>query len=128
MMKTSHVIGLSMLAGVALGVAAIQGLHAQAKPPTLVVIDISDVADPEGFKAVTQRPAESTPTLMQGGRYVARTNNITAIDGTAPKRFVVIAFDSAEKAQAWYKSPDQEKINDTRKKNTKSRVFMVEGM
>jgi uncharacterized protein (DUF1330 family) len=127
-MKTSYVVGLSMLAGAALGTTAIQALHAQAKPPAIVVVDISDITDPEGFKVVTQRPTATTVTVREGGRYIARTNKITAIDGAAPKQFVVIAFDSAEKAQAWYNTPDQDKINDIRKKTTKSRVFMVEGM
>jgi hypothetical protein len=31
-------LGLTLLAGVAIGVTAIQGLHAQAKPPAYVVI------------------------------------------------------------------------------------------
>ncbi len=38
-MKMHHVIGLSMLAGIALGAAAMQGLHAQAKPPVYTVAD-----------------------------------------------------------------------------------------
>jgi uncharacterized protein (DUF1330 family) len=57
-----------------------------------------------------------------------RTGKITAIDGTPPKRFVVIAFDSMEKAQAWDNSPAQKEVNATRVKTTKSRVFIVDGM
>ncbi|MGA9126161.1 MAG: DUF1330 domain-containing protein [Pseudolabrys sp.] len=127
-MKTPHVIGLSMLAGIALGAIAIQGLHAQAKPPAIVVVDINDITDPEGFKAVTQRPTASTATVMEGGRYIARSANVTALQGTAPKRSIIIAFDNAEKAPAWYTSPEQKKINEIRTKTTQSRVFMVEGM
>jgi hypothetical protein len=32
-MKTYYTVTLAMLAGVGLGAAAVQGLHAQAKPP-----------------------------------------------------------------------------------------------
>jgi uncharacterized protein (DUF1330 family) len=127
-MKTRYTVALAMLAGVGIGGAPIQGLHAQAKPPGIVVVDISDVTDPEGFKAVTQRPTASTATVMQGGRYIARTGNITALDGTTPKRFIIIAFDSVEKAQAWYNSPEQKKINEIRMKTTKSSSFIAEGM
>jgi uncharacterized protein (DUF1330 family) len=127
-MKTRYAVALAMLAGVGVGGAAIQALHAQAKPPAIVVVDISEITDPEGFKAVTQRPTASTATVMQGGRYITRTDKITALDGTPPSRFITIAFDSAEKAQAWYNSPDQKKINEIRGKTTKSRVFIVEGM
>jgi uncharacterized protein (DUF1330 family) len=121
-------LGLAMLASATLGAAAIQGLHAQAKPPVYAVVDISEIPDPEGFKAVTQRPAASTETVKQGGRYIARTDKITALDGTPPKRFIVIAFDSLEKAQAWNSSPGQAEINAIRAKTTKSRSFVVEGM
>ena len=127
-MKTNHKLALTLLTGAALGAAAIQGLHAQAKPPAIIVVDIENVTDPEGFKAVTQRPTASTATVMQGGRYITRTDKITALDGTPPTRSIIIAFDDADKARAWYNSPDQKKINEIRSKTTKSRVFLVEGM
>jgi uncharacterized protein (DUF1330 family) len=122
-------LGLTLLAGVAIGASAIQGLHAQAKPPAIVVVDISEITDPEGFKAIPASPATSpTAVAAQGGRYITRTDKITAFDGTAPKRFVVIAFDSEEKAQAWNNSAAQKEINALRAKTTKSRSFTVEGM
>jgi uncharacterized protein (DUF1330 family) len=127
-MKTNHKLALTLVTGAALGAAAIQGLHAQAKPPAIIVVDIENVTDPEGFKAVTQRPTASTATVMQGGRYITRTDKITALDGTPPKRSIIIAFDDADKARAWYNSSDQKKINEIRSKTTKSRVFLVEGM
>ena len=127
-MKSHYKIGIALIAGVAIGGVAVQGLRAQAKPPAIVVVDISAVTDPDGFKAVTQRPTASTATVMQGGRYISRSSKITAIDGTAPSRYVIIAFDSAEKANAWYNSPEQKKINEIRMKTTKSRVFMIDGM
>ena len=63
-----------------------------------------------------------------GGRYVMRTENITALDGTPPKRFVVIQFDSVEKAKAWNATPQLAEINAIRAKAAKSRSFVVEGM
>jgi uncharacterized protein (DUF1330 family) len=127
-MKANYKLALSLLAGTALGAAAIQGLHAQAKPPVYAVVDISAITDPEGYKAIGQVPNANMPLAEQGGRYIARTEKITALDGIAPKRFSVIAFDSPEKAQAWYNSPGQQKINEIRQKTTKARVFFVEGL
>ena len=40
-MKTRYTVALSMIAGAALGAAAIQGLHAQAKPPVYAVAEIT---------------------------------------------------------------------------------------
>ena len=128
-MKTGHV--LSMAAGVALGALTIQGIHAQAKPPVYFVSDISEITDPAGFATVGGRSdAAAAQTLKDfGGQYIARTDHITALDGTAPKRFIITRFDSADKAKAWYNSPEVMKnVQEIRMKTTKSRTFIVEGM
>jgi uncharacterized protein (DUF1330 family) len=129
-MKTHYTVALTMLAGIGVGAVAVQGLHAQAKPPAIVVVDISDITDAEGFKAVGGRSNEAGMAVFKdlGGRYLARTQNITAIDGTPPKRFIVIAFPSVENAQTWKKSPAQKEVDAIRAKTTKSRSFIVEGM
>jgi uncharacterized protein (DUF1330 family) len=119
--------GVTIVLGVAVGGAIVQGLRAQAAPPVYVVVEISDVTDPEGFKAV---PAKSGPETLApfGGRYVIRTEKITPLDGTAPKRFVVIAFDSMEKAMAWKASASSKEVDVIRDGTTKSAQFLVEGL
>jgi uncharacterized protein (DUF1330 family) len=125
-MKTNYKVAIALVAGAAIGGAAIQGLHAQAKPPTYAVIDISSITDPEGFKALGPKAGPANAAF--GGKFIMRSDNITASDGTAPKRFVVIAFDSLEKAKAWTASTAQKEVDAIRAKTTKSRVFYVEGM
>jgi uncharacterized protein (DUF1330 family) len=125
-MNTRYKIALAMLASAGLGAAAVQGLHAQATPPTYAVVDISSITDPEGFK--TLGPKAGPANAAFGGKFIIRTENITESDGTAPKRFVVIAFDSLEKAKAWTASAAQKEVDAIRMKTTKSRVFYVEGM
>jgi uncharacterized protein (DUF1330 family) len=129
-MKTHNVFGLAMLAGIAVGAIAVQGLNAQTKPPAYVVVDFSEITDPEGYKALGGRSNTATAQLLAdfGGQYVSRTDNITALDGTPPKRFIMSRFDSVDKAKGWYNSPEQKKVNEIRNKTTKSRVFIVEGM
>ena len=116
-----------MLAGATLGGAAIQALHAQAKPPVYAIIEIDAITDPEGYKAVTQRPSGSTVSTQMGGHYLSRGGKIAALDGTPPNRIVIISFDSIEKAQAWNSSTGQKEIIGIRTKTTKSRSFVVEG-
>ena len=45
-MKTNYKLAIALVAGAAIGGAAIQGLHAQAKPPVYSVteIDVTNVA------------------------------------------------------------------------------------
>jgi uncharacterized protein (DUF1330 family) len=126
-MKTNYKLAVALVAGLAAGGAIIQELHAQATPPAYVIVDISDVTDPEGFKAL---PPKSGPeTLVPfGGKYIIRTEKITPLDGTAPKRFVVIEFDSMAKAKAWKASANSKEVDVIRDKTTKSSQFLVEGL
>ena len=118
-MRSRHKLAIALVAGVSLGGAVIQGLHAQSAPPVYVVVNIDAVTDPEGFKAL---PAKSGPETLApfGGKYVIRTEKITALDGTAPKRFVVIAFDSAEKAKAWKASASAKEVDAIRGKTSRA--------
>lgn len=114
-----------MAAGIAIGAAAIQGLHAQAKPPAYVVIPILKITDADTFKKVG--PIAGPAAAAAGGHYVIRTDKITPLDGTPPERLVVIAFDSVEKAQAWASSSAIKEVDALRAKSTKSLSFIVEG-
>jgi uncharacterized protein (DUF1330 family) len=58
-----------------------------------------------------------------------RGGKVEGVEGTAPKdRFVVIAFDSVEKARAWENSAAYEAIKPIRHTSATSRVFIVEGV
>jgi uncharacterized protein (DUF1330 family) len=102
-MKTRYIVALSMLAGAALGSAAIQGLHAQAKPKAYTVSE-TELLDATAQAAYTplaqaaQRNAGARPLRTGGGKVVA-------IEGAAPpKRVAITEWDSLEQAQAFYNS------------------------
>jgi uncharacterized protein (DUF1330 family) len=119
-------LSLAMLAGVAIGAAAVNGLNAQTKAPgAYAVVDLSEINNPDLFK--TLLPKAEPASAAFGGKFIIRTENIVGLDGTPPKRFVVIAFDSIDKAKAWDASPAQKEITDIRQRSTKSRQFIVDG-
>jgi uncharacterized protein (DUF1330 family) len=126
-MKTRYFVALATLAGAALGALAVQGLHAEAKPSAYVVVAVRSIKDADAMNAVKEK-ASPAALAAAGGRYVIRTNDITSLDGTPPKRFVLIAFDSVEKAQAWHDSPAQKEVEQMRVKATDSLSFLVEGV
>jgi uncharacterized protein (DUF1330 family) len=126
-MKTKYKIAIALVAGTAIGGAAIQSIHAQMKPPTYVVVAIRKITDADSFK--TNVVAKAAAALAgSGGNYVIRTDKITSLDGTPPARFVLIKFDSVEKAQAWHNSAAQKEIDAARAKSTDSLSFIVDGM
>jgi len=89
-----------------------------------VIVDINQINDPATFK--TFLPKEPQTVAAFGGRFLTRTNYITALDGVAPLRFAILAFDSVQKAQAWNDSAPQAELNAIRMKSTRSSSFIVE--
>jgi uncharacterized protein (DUF1330 family) len=127
-MDTKYKFALAIVVGAGLGAAAIEGLHAQAKPPTYVVVAVRSIKDADGYKAGVVDKATPGSVTAFGGRYVVRTQKITSFDGKPPERFVLLAFDSPEKAVAWHDSPAVQEINAARIKTSDSLSFMVEAL
>jgi uncharacterized protein (DUF1330 family) len=129
-MKTNYKVAIALVAGAAIGGAAIQGLHAQAKPPAYVVVPILKINDPAAFKTGVIDKASATAAALAaaGGHYVVRTQKFTSLDGNPPERLIITAFDSVEKAQAYENSPAVKEVNAARMKSTNSLSFIVEGI
>jgi uncharacterized protein (DUF1330 family) len=127
-MKSNHKLALVMLAGIALGGAGATAIHAQqAKAPAGYVIAEVEVTDTATF----QKYGAAVPGTLApfNGQFLVRGGKIQAVEGDPPKqRFVVIAFDSVEKARAWEDSPAYEAIKPIRHASAKSRVFIIEGI
>jgi uncharacterized protein (DUF1330 family) len=101
-MRTGITIALSLVAGFAVGATAINSLKAQVRSPAYFITDFSEITNPAGFAEA----AKGLPASLAagGGRLVARSDTLVELDGPAPKRFAIFAFDSVEKAKAWYSS------------------------
>jgi len=80
-----------------LGGAAIQGLHAQAKPLAYAITEV-EILDQAAFNEFSPK----VPATMQpfGGKYLVRGGKVISLEGDAPKRVIVSGYDSVEKAQA----------------------------
>ena len=126
-MKTRYTIALSVLAGAALGAAAIQGLHAQAKPPAYVVAEI-ELSNPEAFLKDFAPLAQKALATGSGYKAIARGNKTVSIEGAAPKsRIVINHFDNMDEALKAYNSEaykDARKIGD---KYATFRIYATEG-
>ena len=127
-MKINYKTCWTLIGGIALGAAMVHGLHAQAKPPTYVVVAIRKINDAETFKTGVVDKAKPELLAAAGGKYVIRTQDIKPLDGTPPQRFILLAFDSSEKALAWHNSAATIDLDSARIKSTDSVSFMVDGM
>jgi uncharacterized protein (DUF1330 family) len=126
-MKTNYKLALAALAGISIGVAGLKTIDAQQvkAPPAYVIAEV-DVTDPTAF----QKYADQVPETLApfGGHYLIRGGKIQALEGEAPNRVVVIAFDSTEKARGWYDSPAYQAIKSLRQTAAKSHILIVEGV
>ena len=131
-MRSNYKVAVAVTAGVAIGALAVQGLHAQAKPPVYFVAEI-DVTNPDAY-AKEYAPKAQTIIKAAGGRFLAiggsaaTTGTVTAFDGDAPKRVVVQVWDSMEKIQAWRANPEYVELRKVGEKYAKFRSFAVDGL
>ena len=125
-MRTDHIMALWALAGIAIGGAAIQGLHAQAKPLAYVINEV-EVTDQAGF----QNYADKNAALIQkhGGKFIIRGAKAASLDGDPPKaRTTVYVFDNVDKMQAWRDSAEYKELKVLRDKSAKFRAYVAEGV
>ena len=91
-MKIHYALPLAVALGLGFGAGAIRGLHARTTtPPVYVVVEIDEINDANGFEALRQT-ADATAVEVQSedGRYFARTENVTALDGSALHCFLFV--------------------------------------
>jgi uncharacterized protein (DUF1330 family) len=126
-MKTPYTVTLAMLAGFGLGAIAIQGLHAQGKPPVYYISEI-EITDIDGY-AKEYAPKVQGTVKAAGGRLLAAGQKVTAFEGEPPKsRAVVQVWDSLEKIQAWRNSAEYKENRKIGDKYAKFRSYAIEGL
>ena len=114
-MKTHYTVALSMLAGIAIGAVAIQGLHAQATPKAYTVSELETI-DATAAADVAKR-IQAAQTNAGGRNFRTGGGKVVGMEGAPPPKRVAIAeWDSLEKAEAFFKSkawtdlaPDRDK-------------------
>ena len=125
--KSKYKLLIAMLGGVGLGAAAVQGLHAQVKPPAYVISEI-DVTDKDAY-AKQYVPLAVKALKESGQKQLAAGGKTAVISGEPPKsRIVLSVFENMEKAQAAYTSPEYLETRKIGDKYAKLRIFVVEGV
>jgi uncharacterized protein (DUF1330 family) len=125
-MNANFKIALAVAVGAALGAAAMQGLHAQAKPKAYHVVEL-EVLDATADASLL--PLTLAAVKAAGGRNLATTDGRTiAVFGEPPKRVAINEFDSLEQAQAFFNSAARKNLAPQAAKAIKViRSYLVEG-
>jgi uncharacterized protein (DUF1330 family) len=126
-MKTYHVVFVSTLAGIGIGVVAMQTLHAQGTPPVYVVSEI-DVTNVDAYTK-EYVPVVRPILAKSGGKLVAVSQNPTSLEGAPQKsRIAINVYESLEKAKASRSSPEYLEVRKIGDKYAKFRTYVVEGL
>ena len=92
-----------------------------------VIVD-TEINDMEAYAEYV----EKIPAVVaaHGGRFLVRTSDIDAVEGGwAPKRLVIMEFDSLEAARGFVGSAEYVALSEVRRRASasKSRIVVVEG-
>ena len=107
-MKTKFKAASVVLAGFALGIAVMRGLHAgQPQAPPAFVISNIEVTDSAKYQKYAEASAAALGTYH--GKILARGGKTVVFDGRPPQRLILIEFPSMADAQRWRSSPEFQK-------------------
>jgi len=119
---------VALVAGVGLGAAAVQGLHAQAKPKAYTVTELQTI-DATAAADFAKRISEAQ-TKAGGRNFRTGGGKVVGLEGPPPpQRVAITEWDSLEKAEAFWKSKDLTDLGPEREKALKTiRRYAVEAV
>jgi uncharacterized protein (DUF1330 family) len=121
-------LGIAMLAGAAIGAAAVGGLHAQSKPKAYLVTELQVL---DAAATAAYGPKVQATQKAVGGRVLNTAGGrVTSLEGAPPpQRVAITEWDSLEQAQAWNNSPARKNLLPERDKAEKLiRAYVVEAV
>lgn len=90
----------------------------------VVQISVKDQDEFERYK-VMAAPAISA----YGGKYLVRGGAMTSLEGEwKPERFIIVEFESAERAMQWWNSKEYEEAKNLRQRIATTLMILVEGV
>jgi uncharacterized protein (DUF1330 family) len=94
--------------------------------PAYVVVQI-DVNDPLAYEDYRRL---ATPTVSAySGRYIVRGGASEILEGSwQPRRLVVLEFPTAERARAWWDSPEYAPAKAIRQRSAHTEMLLIEGI
>lgn len=92
-----------------------------------LIAEVKDIVNKAKYDEYSQK---IPPTLKKfGGQYLARGGKITVASGDwNPSWITMIKFESIDKFNAWWHSPEYKAIAMLREKSSRTNVVVVEGV
>ena len=94
--------------------------------PVYMIVDVIKIMDKEKYGEYIKR----VPPIIKkfGGKYLVRGGRVNVVNGDwDPARVIIVEFDSMEKFNAWWESPEYRAAAPLREQSTKTNVVVIEG-
>ncbi len=92
-----------------------------------MIVEAKEVMDKEKYGEYIKRVPQTIEEF--GGEYLARGGKVKVVSGDwNPARLIIVKFDSMEKFQAWWNSPEYRAVAPLREQATKTNAVVVEGV
>jgi uncharacterized protein (DUF1330 family) len=122
---------ITLLAGMAIGAvltAGVAQLQAQSPAastrPAVFVITLQNITDQAKYDK-DYAPAVTKSIKDSGGRFIVRGGEVTSLAGEAPKRVVILGFESMEEVKKWQGSSEYKALLPIREQVMKLQQFAV---
>jgi uncharacterized protein (DUF1330 family) len=124
---------ITLLAGIAIGAvltAGVAQLQAQAPAaanttrPAVFVITLQNITDQAKYDK-DYAPAVTKSIKDSGGRFIVRGGEVTSLAGEAPKRVVILGFESMDEVKKWQGSSEYKALLPIREQVMKLQQFAV---
>ena len=94
--------------------------------PAYLIVNI-EVTNPERYAEYVKAAGDTV--AQYGGRYLVRGGRAERLEGNVePKRVVILAFDSVDRARAWWASEEYAGPKAVRQSAAKTDMILVEGV
>jgi uncharacterized protein (DUF1330 family) len=90
-----------------------------------IIVDVQ-ITDPEAYERY--KAAVPSTLAAYGGKFLVRGGRAETLEGNCePNRIVVLEFESAEKAKAWWSSQEYAAPKQLRQSASVTKMIVVEG-
>ena len=91
-----------------------------------IIADV-EVTDPEAYERY--KASVLAPLTAYGGKFLVRGGRVETLEGDwEPNRIVVLEFESAERANAWWDSQEYAEPKRLRQSASVTKMILVEGI
>jgi uncharacterized protein (DUF1330 family) len=95
--------------------------------PVYMIVEAEEVMDKKGYGEYIQKVPQTIEKF--DGKYLARGGEARVLSGDwNPARLIIVEFESIDKFNAWWDSPEYRLIAPLRENSAKTNAVIVEGV